>query len=56
MVSLQACLVKQRREKFTRKGKFVIADVCYSGHLTTAASELLATTKELPTARSRGAN
>ena len=53
MVSLQACLVKQRRGKFTREGKFVDVDARYSEHLTAAMGELLATAEELPTATSK---
>ena len=56
MVSLQACLVKQRTGKSTQEGKFVIIDARYSGHLTIAVGKLLSTVKELPAAMSRGAN
>ena len=56
MVSLQACLVKQRRGKSTQEGKSVVADAHYSGHLTDAAGERLATAEELPAATSKGAN
>ena len=43
MVSLQACLVKQRREKSIKVGIFVATTACYNGGLTAIASELHAT-------------
>ena len=57
MVSLQACLVKQRREKSAEEGNFAAAAAAarYSGGLTVAAGELAAVAEELPAATSRGA-
>ena len=58
MVSLQACLVKQRREKSAKKGNFAavaVAATYYNEGLTVAAGELAAVAEELPAATSRGA-